>query len=114
MAGRFWMRWMVRGFTKLNFTAVDFEDGELRPDIPLNSVDRHVGRRMRDRRTYLKISEETLAETIGVRPFDIWAYEMGKARISFDAMRAVAAALRVSQRYFYRDYGKTSDVAVSV
>ncbi len=111
MAGRFWMRWMGRGLTKLNFTAVDFEDGELRQDIPLNSVDRHVGRRMRDRRTYLKMSEEALAERIGVRPFDIWAFEAGKARISFDAMRAVAAALRVSERYFYKGYGQNRDVA---
>lgn len=112
MAGRFLWRWMAQGFTKLSFTSADFEDGEFRPDIPLNSVDRHVGRRMRDRRTYLKMSEETLAERIGVRPSDIWAFEMGKARISFDAMRAVATALRVSERYFYKGYGRKRDVTV--
>lgn len=108
MAGRFWLRWMAQGFTKLSFTAADFEDGEMRPDIPLNAVDHHVGRRMRERRTYLKMTEECLAEQIGVRPLDIWAFEAGKTRIGFDALRAVAGALRVSERYFYRQFGATT------
>jgi DNA-binding XRE family transcriptional regulator len=107
------LRWRGRGFTKLSFTTADFEDGEMRPDIPLNAVDRHVGNRMRERRTYLRMTEEHLAELIGVRPLDIWAFEAGKTRIGFDALRAVAAALRVSERYFYKGFGQARDVVVS-
>jgi hypothetical protein len=102
--GRFPWRWIGRGFWKLNFSDADFRDGELHEPISLNAVDRHVGHRMRARRTYLRMTEERLAEAIGVRPFDIWAFEEGKSRIGFDAMLAVAKALRVSERYFYRDF----------
>lgn len=112
MAVRFWWRWMALGFTKLSFTSADFEDGEMRPDIPLNAVDRHVGNRMRERRTYLRMTEEHLAEQIGVRPLDVWAFEAGKTRIGFDALLAVAKALRVSERYFYRGFGQKRPMVV--
>jgi len=47
---------------------------------------------------------ESERPAIGVRPFDIWAFEEGKSRIGFDALLAVAKALRVSERYFYRQF----------
>lgn len=111
--GRLLLRWIGRGFCKLNFSEADFRDGELHEPIPLNAVDRHVGHRMRSRRTYLRMTEECLAEAIGVRPFDIWAFEEGKSRIGFDALLAVAKALRVSERYFYKDFWPR-DVAESL
>lgn len=103
--GRFLLRWIGRGFRKLNFSEADFRDGELREPIPLNAVDRHVDRRIRARRTSLQMTEERLAEAIGVRPFDIWTFEEGKSRIGFDALLAVARVLRVSEHYFYKSFG---------
>ena len=74
-------------------------------EIPLNSVDHHVGRRLKARRLLLQMSEEWLAGRLNVSASDIENFEFGTARISFAHLNIAADALNVPERYFYLEFG---------
>lgn len=88
--------WASRGFE------MQTSDNE---EIPLNSVDRHVGRRLKARRLMLQMSEEWLAGRLNVSATDIENFELGTARISFAHLNIAADALDVPERYFYQELG---------
>jgi transcriptional regulator with XRE-family HTH domain len=73
------------------------EDVEAGP----NPVDRHVGLRIRFRRKELGISQEKLAESIGLTFQQVQKYERAANRVSASKLWEVARALNTSVTYFY-------------
>ena len=58
-------------------------------------VDRHVGSRIRERRTMLGLSQQQMAELIGVTYQQAHKYERGINRISAGRLFEIAQALRI-------------------
>ncbi len=66
-----------------------------------NSVDVHVGQRLRVRRSLLGLSQEKLAEAIGLTFQQVQKYERGMNRISAGRLFQLAETLDVPVSYFY-------------
>ena len=81
---------------------VDYDTGP-------NPIDRHVGLRIRLRRKELGISQERLAESIGLTFQQVQKYERAANRVSASKLWEVARALNTSITYFYE--GLTTDAA---
>jgi transcriptional regulator with XRE-family HTH domain len=68
-------------------------------------VDRHVARRMRERRIMLGLTQQQVAEWIGVTYQQAHKYEKGENRISVGRLRRIAVALGVEPAYFFEGLG---------
>lgn len=66
-------------------------------------IDRHVGQRVRLRRTMLGMSQETLAAGLGVTFQQVQKYEKGSNRIGAGRLQKIAETLNVSVSYFFED-----------
>lgn len=66
-----------------------------------NSVDYHVGTRLRLRRLELGMSQERLAEKLGITFQQIQKYERGTNRIGASRLHDIALALQVPISYFF-------------
>src|SRR6266545_1294152 len=64
-------------------------------------VDRHVGLRIRMRRKELGISQEKLADALGLTFQQVQKYERAANRVSASKLWEVARALNTSISYFY-------------
>ena len=64
-------------------------------------IDIHVGRRLRLRRDILKMSQEHLANSVGVTFQQIQKYEQGKNRVSASRLFDIAQVLGVPISYFF-------------
>ena len=64
-------------------------------------VNIHVGRRVRHRRWMVAMTQQQLAEQIGVKSQQIQKYEAGANRISDSLMWDIAAALDVPVTFFF-------------
>jgi transcriptional regulator with XRE-family HTH domain len=76
-------------------------NGKLDPDRSPNPIDVHVGLQVRLRRKELKISQEKLAETLGLTFQQVQKYERGANRISASKLYEIARSLRVSIAWFF-------------
>jgi transcriptional regulator with XRE-family HTH domain len=75
------------------------------PDRSPNPIDVHVGLQVRLRRKALKISQEKLAEALGLTFQQVQKYERGANRISASKLYEIARALRVSIAWFFEGLG---------
>ena len=66
-----------------------------------NEIDHHVGRRLRRRRRLMGYTQQSLAESVGVRFQQIQKYECGANRISAARLFELAEALNIPVQYFY-------------
>lgn len=64
-------------------------------------IDVHVGRRLRQRRRLLGMTQEKLAKAVNIRFQQIQKYESGANRISASRLWALARAMEVSVAYFF-------------
>ena len=64
-------------------------------------IDKHVGRRLRWRRRELKLSQELLAERLGVTFQQVQKYERGANRVSAGRLFELAQALNTTIPYFF-------------
>lgn len=64
-------------------------------------VDRHVGLHIRMRRKALGISQERLAEALGLTFQQVQKYERGANRVSASKLWEIARALKTNVAYFY-------------
>ena len=71
-------------------------------------VDIHVGKRIRQRRWQMGMSQENLAVTTGVKFQQIQKYETGANRVSASRMWEIAGALDVTISYFYEGLDEQS------
>ncbi len=70
-----------------------------------NPIDVHVGLQVRLRRKQLKISQEKLAEALGLTFQQVQKYERGANRISASKLYEIAQALQVSIPWFFDGLG---------
>jgi transcriptional regulator with XRE-family HTH domain len=70
-------------------------------DAGPNPIDRHVGLRIRLRRKELGISQEKLADSIGLTFQQVQKYERAANRVSASKLWEVARALNTNISYFY-------------
>ncbi|WP_411816424.1 helix-turn-helix domain-containing protein [Hyphococcus sp. DH-69] len=64
-------------------------------------IDIHVGRRLRQRRRLLGLTQEKLAQAVDIRFQQIQKYESGSNRISASRLWSLSKALDVSISYFF-------------
>ena len=72
-----------------------------RGDRQPNPVDRHVGERVRARRKQLGLSQDKLAEALGLTFQQVQKYERGVNRISASKLFEAAGALSVDVPFFF-------------
>ena len=75
------------------------------PALGPNPVDRHVGLRIRMRRKELGISQERLAESIGLTFQQVQKYERAANRVSASKLWEMSRALSTNISYFYEGLG---------
>jgi len=66
-----------------------------------NEIDHHVGKRLRRRRRLLGLTQQQLAESVGIRFQQVQKYECGANRVSASRLFELAEALDVPVQYFY-------------
>lgn len=71
-----------------------------------DNVDVHVGQRLRIRRSLLGMSQEKLAEAIGLTFQQIQKYERGTNRVSAGRLYQFSKILGVPIAYFYEQFGE--------
>lgn len=74
-----------------------------------NMVDRHVGQRVRTRRKQLGLSQDRLAEALGLTFQQVQKYERGTNRISASKLFEAAAALQVEVPFFFDGLSPEAD-----
>ncbi|WP_411289054.1 helix-turn-helix domain-containing protein [Phenylobacterium sp.] len=74
-----------------------------------NPVDRHVGLRIRMRRKELGVSQEKLADSIGLTFQQVQKYERAANRASASKLWEMARAMNTSIGYFYEGLGDPSE-----
>jgi transcriptional regulator with XRE-family HTH domain len=77
-----------------------------------NEMDEHIGRRIRERRHELKMSQQALAKEIGVAFQQVQKYENGKNRITAVRLFVLSHVLRVPVLYFFEGLRKPKRKAV--
>ena len=73
-----------------------------------NPVDLHVGARIRMRRKILGVSQERLAEDLGLTFQQIQKYERGANRVSASKLYEIARSLQSSVGYFFEGLADTT------
>ena len=66
-----------------------------------HAVDVHVGQRVRQRRWMVGMTQQQLAERVGIKFQQIQKYETGANRISASRLWSIAAALDVPVSFFF-------------
>jgi transcriptional regulator with XRE-family HTH domain len=85
----------------------EVEDGhESRPTARASQADRHVGARIRERRIMLGLSQQQLAQLIGVTYQQAHKYERGLNRISAGRLYEIAQVLSVPVSWFFEGLAK--------
>ena len=80
--------------------------------VPANrasSIDRHVGARIRERRIMLGLSQQQMADMIGVTYQQAHKYERGINRISAGRLYEITRVLNVAITYFFEGLDITED-----
>jgi len=71
-----------------------------------NPIDVHVGSRVRLRRTLLGMSQEKLAQALGLTFQQVQKYERGLNRIGSSNLYKISQVLGVSVEFFFEDMNK--------
>ena len=66
-----------------------------------STIDHHVGKRLRRRRRLLGLTQQQLADRVGVRFQQIQKYECGANRVSAARLFQLSESLNVPVGYFY-------------
>lgn len=66
-----------------------------------HQVDIHVGKRIRQRRWVTNVTQQQLAEAVGVKFQQIQKYETGANRVSASRLWDIAAVLKVPVSFFF-------------
>ncbi|WP_020400027.1 helix-turn-helix domain-containing protein [Kordiimonas gwangyangensis] len=64
-------------------------------------IDKHVGRRLRDRRRTLDLSQQDIANILGISYQQVQKYESGLNRISAGRLYLLAHIMHTNVGYFY-------------
>lgn len=83
------------------------------PEKLPNIVDQHVGERIRRRRRALGLSQDTLADSLGLTFQQVQKYERGTNRVSASKLYQIAQTLQVTVSYFFEGLADTRYAAAS-
>ena len=89
----------------------DVPDAEPKPSPRANAADHHVGARIRERRIMLGLSQQQLAQMIGVTYQQAHKYERGLNRISAGRLYEIAQVLGVPVSWFFDGLSRTEQPA---
>lgn len=64
-------------------------------------VDAHVGKRIRHRRWMIGMTQQQLADKVGIKFQQIQKYETGMNRVSASRLHEIAAAMEVPVAFFF-------------
>ncbi len=64
-------------------------------------IDKHVGRRLRDRRRSMDLSQQDIAHILSISYQQVQKYESGQNRISAGRLYLLAHIMKTSVGYFY-------------
>lgn len=83
--------------------------------MPKNPVDLHVGKQLRQRRWLLGMTQQQLAQAVGIRFQQVQKYESGANRVSASRLWDLAKALNAPVTYFFEglDAGEPGNAAAS-
>ncbi|QYK40544.1 MAG: helix-turn-helix transcriptional regulator [Paracoccaceae bacterium] len=70
-------------------------------------VDAHVGKRIRHRRWMVGMTQQQLADKVGIKFQQIQKYETGMNRVSASRLWDIAEALGVQIAFFFEGLGET-------
>ena len=73
--------------------------------------DVHVGKRIRHRRWLVGMTQQQLAEAVGIKFQQIQKYETGANRVSASRLWDIAEALDVDISFFFEGLGKEEEIA---
>ena len=76
-----------------------------------NDIDLHLGKRLRRRRRLLGLTQQQVANAVGIRFQQIQKYECGANRISAARLWELSEALEVPVSYFYDGLAEARDRA---
>lgn len=74
-------------------------------------VDVHVGKRVRHRRWMVGMTQQQLAERVGIKFQQIQKYETGMNRVSASRLWEIATALGVTVSFFFEGLGTKAENA---
>jgi transcriptional regulator with XRE-family HTH domain len=74
-----------------------------------NSIDEHVGLQLRQRRALLGLSQEKLAEQVGITFQQIQKYENGANRVSASRLYEFSKVLEIPVTFFFESYGSNEN-----
>jgi len=77
--------------------------------MPITPLDLQIGRRIRERRWLLGLSQEKLARRVGLKFQQIQKYETGGAKVSAGRLSLLSEALDVPISYFYDHAGPDTE-----
>ena len=98
------MAWLGMAARSMHSNTVSRDHSARRPRQAVE-IDRYIGRRMRDLRRTLGLSQQQLAELMGVTCQQVHKYEQGLNRLPAARLYVLAQALGVGAEYFYEGYG---------
>ena len=75
-----------------------------------NDIDLHVGKRLRRRRRLLGMTQQSLADAVGIRFQQIQKYECGANRVSASRLFELAEALSVPVQFFYEGLSERDEL----
>lgn len=75
-------------------------------------VDSHVGQKIRQRRWMVGMTQQQLAEAVGIKFQQIQKYETGMNRVSASRLWDISRALGVSASYFFEGLSEGQDDSV--
>ena len=79
-----------------------------------SEMDVHVGQRLRVRRSLLGLSQEKLAESLGITFQQVQKYERGTNRVSAGRLFDLGNILEVPVSYFFEQFGQDPSAAVGL
>ncbi len=79
--------------------------------VMANAIDLYVGKRLRRRRRLLGLTQQQLAESIGIRFQQIQKYECGANRVTASRLFELAVALNVPVNYFFEGLQQSAEAA---
>jgi transcriptional regulator with XRE-family HTH domain len=75
-----------------------------------HSVDIHVGQKIRQRRWLLGMTQQQLAEAVGIKFQQIQKYETGMNRVSASRLWDISRVLDVQPNFFFEGLDESCDV----
>lgn len=85
----------------MSATTLEINSGFESPRPRTQDIDRHIGTRLRQRRVAVGLTQQRLADLIGVTCQQAHKYENGVNRISASRLFVIAGVLSVDVGYFY-------------